>query len=186
MEILGGSKMTKKAVEMTEEESKVNAFVDTLWNQYEQSLDWSRKLTESRDEAYLKAVKEVTSLNKQYRSSVANFYQQSKKTNGDIVKGVSSTILNRGEKGPEVAGQVQEVSARIEDLVLTPFKLTFNLLDRLDNNLVENSENLVNYAKVRRSGWQNVTNEYVKAARNNHKKLVGRFEDSLKVLVNSK
>lgn len=178
--------MTKKVVEINEEESKVNAFVDTLWNQYEQSLDWSRKLTESRDEAYLKAVKEVTNLNKQYRNSVANLYQQSKKANSDIVNGVSSTLLNRGENIPEVAGQVQEVSGHLEELVLTPFKLTFNLLDRLDKNLVENSENLVNYAKVRRSGWQNVTNEYVKAARNNHKKIVGRFEDSLKVLVNSK
>lgn len=177
--------MTKKEVEV-KEESKVNAFVDTLWNQYEQSLDWSRKLTESRDEAYLKVVKEVTNLNKQYRNSVVNFYQQSKKTNGDIVKGVSSNLLNRGENQPEVAGQLQEVSARLENLVLTPFKLTYDLLDRFDKNLVENSENLVNYAKVRRSGWQNVTNEYVKAARNNHKKLAGRFEESLKVLVNTK
>lgn len=178
--------MTKKAVEVNEEVSNVNVFVDTLWNQYEQSLDWTRKLTESRDEAYLKAVKEVTKLNKQYRSSVVNLYRQSKKTNGDIVNGVSSTLLNRGENLPEVAGRVQEVSARLENLVLTPFKLTFDILDRLDKNLVDNSENLVNYAKVRRSGWQNVTNEYVKAARNNHKKLVGRFEESLKVLVNTK
>lgn len=183
--ITGGSKMTKNAVEVHEETSRINTFVDTLWNQYEQSLTWSRKFNERRDEAYLKAVKEVTNLNKQYRNTVANYYQQSKKTNGDIVQGVSANLLNRGEQ-PEVAQQIRDVSSRFENLALTPFRLTFDLLDRFDKTLVESSENLINYAKERRSGWQAVTDEYVKTARNNHKKVAGRFEESLKVLVNTK
>nr|WP_263328269.1 hypothetical protein [Neobacillus sp. Marseille-Q6967] len=178
--------MTKKAADLTEETSNTNTLVDTLWNQYEQSLEWSRKYRESRENAYLNAVKQTVSVNKQFRSTLVKLYQESRKTNDGIVKGVSGTFLKRDENSYEVTEQFQDVSNRLEKLALTPVKVTFEYLDRLDHNLEENSENLVKYAREQRSGWEKVTNQYIASARNYQKNLFGRFEESYKVLTNSK
>jgi hypothetical protein len=175
-----------KQAEVENESIQTNPFVDTLWDQYEQSLGWARKITEGSEDAYLRSVKEVTNFNHKYRNTLTNLYKESRKTNSEIIKGVSSTLVKKGEDGNEVTEQVREVSNRLEKLALTPIKLTFDLFDRYDKTLEENSENFVHYSRERRHSWQKVTNEYIKAARNNHKKLVGRFEESLKVLVNTK
>lgn len=168
-----------------------NPIVDTLWNQYEQSLDRARKLRESREEAYLKTVKEVIKFNKEFRKSLSDLYAESRKTNSEIVKGVSSNFAKKDEAKqvtdtPELTKQVKEVTDRLEKLAVTPIKSTFDLIERLEKNVEESSESYVHYARERRKGWQKVTNEYVKVARNNHKMLVNRFEESVKVLVNTK
>jgi predicted nucleic acid-binding Zn-ribbon protein len=168
----------------------VDRLVDTIWNQYEQSMDRVRELREKREDAYLKALKEVIKFNQEFRKSLTKLYQTSKKTNNEVVKGVSSNLLKKAEERnvvrQELTDQLEEVSNRAEKLAAAPIKAGLELIERFENNFVEGSENYVNYVRERRSGWQKVTNEYVKAARTNNKELVHRFEDSFKVLVNSK
>ncbi|MGG3469877.1 hypothetical protein ABES02_20625 [Neobacillus pocheonensis] len=166
-----------------------NRFVDTLWNQYEQSLNRSRKMRERREEAYLNAVKEVVKFNQEFRGSLASLFQTSRQTSSELVKGVSSSLVKRVEETqavrPELKDQFGEVTERIEQLTMAPLAAGLDLLQRFEENFVEGSENYVNYTRERRNGWEKVSDEYVKAARNSHKKLARRLEESGKVLVST-
>ncbi|NRD78628.1 hypothetical protein HPT25_14805 [Bacillus sp. BRMEA1] len=165
-------------------------FIDAFWNQYERSLNSAREVRERREEAYLKTVKEVVKFNQEFRSSLVKLYQTSKKTNDEVVKGVSSNLLKKAEErqvvSHELTDQLEEVSNRAEKLAATPIKAGIKLVERFETNLVEGSENYVYYVRERRNGWQQVTNEYLQAARTNQKKFIHRLEDSLKVFVNTK
>ncbi|MGG1674517.1 hypothetical protein ACIFOT_02085 [Neobacillus sp. NRS-1170] len=167
-----------------------NRFVDTFWNQYEQSLNRARKLRERREDAYLNAVKEAVKFNQEFRGSLANLFQTSRQTGTEIVKGVSSNLAKRVDENqairPELKDQLGEVSERIEQLTMAPLTAGLDLLQRFEENFVEGSENYVKYARERRNGWQKVSDEYLKAARENHKEVARRLEESRKVLVSSK
>lgn len=69
----------EKMIPAAEEPNKEGLFVDTLWNQYEQSLERARQLRENREDAYVNTLKEVIKFNKQYRNSLANIFEQTKK-----------------------------------------------------------------------------------------------------------
>ena len=177
-------KTAQKKVEPQEEMMVMNPIVETFWNQYEQSLEQFRKFNEAREDAYLKGVKEVIKFNKEFRNSVVSLYEESKKTSEEIVKGVSVNLLKKEEvEVPEIAKQMKEVTERLEKLAVTPIKSTVDIVERLEENIEESSENYIHYARERRNGWQKVTNEYVKMARVNHHNLVTRIEETMKVLV---
>lgn len=171
----------------TEKTNAADLFVDTVWDQYEQSLERSKQFGEEREDAFLKSVKEVIKLNQEFRNTLTNFYQESKKTNNEIVKEISNNIPGSIEKNSsELKDQFNDVSSRIEDLALTPIKSTFGLFDRIEKNLEEKSETLVEYSRDSRNRWEKVTNEYVKLTRDSQKQFVHRIEESFKVLVNTK
>jgi hypothetical protein len=182
------SEQVKKAAEVKEEGYQVMPFVDTIWNQFALSLDWAKKLQESGEEAYLKTVKETIKFNKDFRNSFLNLYQESKRTNSEIVDSVSALYKKNDALQidfPELTDQFRDVSDRVENLALTPIKLSFDLIDRFDNNLVENSENYVHYVRERRNDLLKVTSDYVEIAKNNHKNIVSMIEKSVKVHVNN-
>lgn len=181
------SEQVKKAV-VKEEGYQVMPFVDTIWNQFAKSLDWAKELQESGEEAYLKTVKETIKFNKDFRNSFLNLYQESKRTNSEIVDSVSALYKKNDALQidfPELTDQFRDVSDRVENLALTPIKLSFDLMDRLDNNLVENSENYVHYVRERRNDLLKVTSDYVEIAKNNHKNIFSMIEKSVKVHVNN-
>jgi hypothetical protein len=182
------SEQAKKAAVVKEEGYQVMPFVDTLWNQFGLSLDWAKELQESGEEAYLKTVKETIKVNKDFRNSFLNLYQESKKTNSEIVDSVSALYKKNDVLQidfPELTDQFRDVSDRVENLALTPIKLSFDLMDRFDNNLVENSENYVHYVRERRNDLLKVTSDYVEIAKNNHKNIFSMIEKSVKVHVNN-
>ncbi|MEH7373872.1 hypothetical protein [Neobacillus drentensis] len=182
------SEQVKKAAEVKEEGYQVMPFVDTIWNQFALSLDWAKELQESGEEAYLKTVKETIKFNKDFRNSFLNLYQESKKTNSEIVDSVSALYKKNDVLQidfPELTDQFRDVSHRVENLALTPIKLSFDLMDRFDNNLVENSENYVHYVRERRNDLLKVTSDYVEIAKNNHKNIFSMIEKSVKVHVNN-
>jgi len=182
------SEQVKKAAEVKEEGYQVMPFVDTIWNQFALSLDWAKELQESGEEAYLKTVKETIKFNKDFRNSFLNLYQESKKTNSEIVDSVSALYKKNDVLQidfPELTDQFRDVSDRVENLALTPIKLSFDLMDRFDNNLVENSENSVHYVRERRNDLLKVTSDYVEIAKNNHKNIFSMIEKSVKVHVNN-
>ncbi|WP_318509660.1 hypothetical protein [Bacillus sp. T3] len=142
---------------------------------------------EEREDALLKSVKEVIKLNQEFRKSLTSLYNESKKTNNEIVKEISNNFPNANETNSgEFTNQLNDVSTRIEGLALTPIKSTFGLFDRLEKSIEEKSEQFVDYSRETRNGWQRVTNEYVKLARTSQKQFVNRFEESMKVLLNTK
>ncbi|NMD69673.1 hypothetical protein HHO41_05185 [Bacillus sp. DNRA2] len=171
----------------TETTNATDLFVDTVWDQYEQGLERSKQFGEEREDAFLKSVKEVIKLNQEFRKSLTSFYQESKKTNNEIVKEISNNLPGSNETaGADLKEQISDVSSRIEDLTLTPIKSTFGLLDRIEKNIEEKSESYVEFARDSRQRWEKVTYEYVKQTRNSQKQLVNRFEESFKVLLNTK
>lgn len=187
---MGASEKNNEQANGEKETVETNQFVDTLWNQYEQTLDRVRKLRESREDAYLNAVKEVIRFNQEFRGSLANLYQTTKETNEELVKGVTSGLGKKGEEkqviSPELSGQFEELANRLKDVAAAPLIAGLELIANLENNVEEASENFVSHAKENREGWHQVTDQYVKAARNSHQNLVKRVEESLKGLTKDK
>ncbi|TDL72768.1 hypothetical protein E2R56_16380 [Rhodococcus qingshengii] len=187
----------EKMIPAAEETKNEGLFVDTLWNQYEQSLERARQLRESREDAYVKALKEVIKFNKQYRNSLGNLYDQTKKTNKEVVSGLMEQMNARKEQlikdeekieaemmneRVELKEQLKEVSNQLENLALTPIKSVFQIIDQLEDNFEKSTEANIDYARERRNAWQQVTNEYVKMARSTHNEIVNRGKNSVKEL----
>ena len=191
----------EKMIPAAEEPKNEGLFVDTLWNQYEQSLERTRHLRESREDAYMNALREVLKFNKQYRKSLGNLFEQTKKTNKEVVSGlmqqmnarreelmkdeerVEAEMLNERE---ELKQQLKEVSQQLENLALTPVKSIFQIIDQLEDNFEKSTEANIAYGRERRNAWQQVTNEYVKMARSTHNEIVNRGKNSVKELLKVK
>jgi hypothetical protein len=191
----------EKMIPAAEEPKNEGLFVDTLWNQYEQSLERSRQLRESREDAYMNALKEVIKFNKQYRKSLGSLFEQAKKTNQEVVSGVMQQINVRREammkeeerveaemmnERNELKQQLREVSGQLENLALTPIKSVFQIIDQLEDNFEKSTEANIAYGRERRNAWQQVTNEYVKMARSTHNEIVNRGKSSVKELLKAK
>jgi hypothetical protein len=188
----------EKMIPAAEEHKNEGLFVDTLWNQYEQSLERTRQLRESREDAYMNALREVIKFNKQYRKSLGNLFDQTQKTNKEVVSGlmqqmnvrrlgllkdeesVEAEMMNERE---ELKQQLKEVSHQLENLALTPIKSVFQIIDQLEDNFEKSTEANIAYGRERRNSWQQVTNEYVKMARSTHNEIVNRGKNSVKELL---
>jgi hypothetical protein len=175
---------------MTTKTSTTSQFVDTLWNQFEQSVNRAEDFRERQEDAYLQTVKQVVSFNKNVRDSFVNLYETTKQRNSTIAKGVAENITSKVEStqtvSPVITEQLRESTKRLEQFSETPLKLTLSYLDRLDQGVEAANENLIRFSRERRHAWQSVANGYVQAARNNHKNVVARFEESLKIISNPK
>ncbi|MCL6573502.1 MAG: hypothetical protein K6T88_17760 [Bacillus sp. (in: Bacteria)] len=186
------STVTKKGVQAEDQEVGYNSnrLVDTLWNQFEQSVDQARNFRERREEAYLNTLKEVVKFNQQFRGSLAGVFQTSREISNELVKGVSSNLGKKGEEGqvvrPELKEQFGELSERLEELTMAPIAAGLDMIQRFEENLVNDSEKYVHFARDRRESLQKVTDGYMNLAKENNIKLVHRLEESGKVLVNSK
>jgi predicted acyl esterase len=191
----------EKMIPAAEEPKNEGLFVDTLWNQYEQSLERARHLRDSREDAYVNALREVIKFNKQYRKSIANLFEQTKKTNKEVVSGFMQQMYARREQlmkdeerieaemmneREELKEQLKEVSHQLENLALTPIKSVFNIIDQLEDNFEKSTEANIAYGRERRNAWQQVTNEYVTMARNTHNEIVNRGKNSVKELLKAK
>ncbi|EKN68766.1 hypothetical protein BABA_11956 [Neobacillus bataviensis LMG 21833] len=179
----------EKVIPTAEEPIVVGSFVTTLWDQYEQSRERAEQLRENREDTYINAVREVIKFNKQYRKSFANLYEQTKKTNKDMVSELMHQInTGKEEDAPvndreELKNQLKEVTGQLEKLALTPVRSIFHIVEQLEDNFEKNAESNVSYARDRRNAWLAVRKEYVKKARNTHLNLVERGKNSFKELV---
>ncbi len=184
----------EKVIPAVEEPVNKGSFVNTFWDQYEQSREREEQLRENREDAYLNAVREVIKFNKQYRKSISKLYEQSKKTNKEMFSELMHQINTRREEDKEVAAtisddreelkkQLKEVSGQLEKLMLTPIKSIVNVIDQLEDNFEKNAESNIAFARERRNAWLKVRKEYVKLARNAHLSLVERGKSSFNELV---
>ena len=176
-----------------EESVAVGSFVNTFWDQFELSSERAEQLRENREDAYINALREVIKFNKQFRNSVGNLYQQSKKTNKEMV----SELMNQlpfGKEEPkdeevsptdreELKNQFVEVSGQLEKIALTPIKSFVHFVDQMEDNFEKNAESGVAFGRDRRNAWLQVRKEYVKLARDSHMNIVDRGKSSLKELI---
>lgn len=186
----------EKIIPAFEEPTNETSFVNTLWDQYEVSRERAEKLRENREDAYLNAVREVIKFNKQYRKSIAMLYEQTKKTNKEMVAALVQQINAGKEEMKEVAApveqftdrgelknQLKDVAGQMEKLALTPIKSFFQIVEQLEDNFEKNAESNITFARDRRNAWLKVRKEYIKLARNTHLNLVERGKNSIKELV---
>ncbi|MDN3015006.1 hypothetical protein PH210_02160 [Paenibacillus sp. BSR1-1] len=183
----------EKELPLVEDSVALGSFVNTFWDQYEQSQERAEKVRENREDAYINALKEVIKFNKQYRKTIANLYDQSKKTNKEMTTELLHQINSRKEAIKEAAvtnndreelkAQLKEVTGQLEKLALTPFKSFIYVVDQLEHNLERSAEASVAYARERRNAWLQVRKDYVKLARNTHFNLVERGKNSFRELV---
>jgi hypothetical protein len=148
-------------------------FVDTLWDQFERTLLRVRRLQEDQDEAYIKGVKEVIKFNKNYRGTLVNLYRETRKTNIEMVKGLMNNLTpkSKGESDikpdrGELLIQVKEVYNVCEGMAYSPFKSMSEIIDGLEENIEKGAESYVSFARKRRQAWQELTDRYLKVARN--------------------
>ncbi|WHY79101.1 hypothetical protein QNH20_08220 [Neobacillus sp. WH10] len=182
----------EKVIPSPEESKAVGSFVTTFWDQYEQSRERAEHIREKREDAYINALREVIKFNKQYRKSIAKLYEQTKKTNKEMVSELVHQFNSDKEEvnedvqvndREELKNQLKEVSGQLEKLALTPIISIFQIVDQLEDNFEKNAESGVAYARDRRKAWLQVRKEYVKKARNTHLNLVERGKNSFKELV---
>jgi Na+/phosphate symporter len=183
------------------EESKVGgSIVDTFWDQYEVSRERALKLRENREDAFLNTVKEVIKFNRQYRKSIAKLYDQTKKTNKEVVtelmhqftsdkeeikEEVKVEEVHTGER-EELKKQLKEVTGQLEKLALTPIKSVFQIIEQVEDNFEKSTESNIAFARERRNAWFQVRKGYVDLARNTTNSFVDRSKNGLKELVKAR
>ena len=184
--------MMAKKNEVNEQVNATDLFVNTLWDQYEQSLERARKFRETQEDAVFNTFKEVIKFNKEYRKSVGSLYQQTRKTNRELTKGIIQNVSNREEAKKleakvkdldEVTNQLKSVTEQMEKLALTPVKSTVTFIDQFEDSLEKSAESYLVYSRERRKAWQQVTDQYVKQARKTNHEAVGFVRDKSKELI---
>jgi len=187
-----------ETIQAAEEESvAVGSFVNTFWDQFELSRERAEQLRENREDAYINALREVVKFNKQFRKSIGDLYQQSKKTNKEMVSELMHQLPFgkdeeiKAEELPitereELKKQLSAVSGQLENLALTPVKSIFRIVDQLEDNFEKNAESGVEFSRDRRNAWLQVRKEYINLARETHLNIIDRSKGSLKELVKIK
>ncbi|WP_077210994.1 hypothetical protein [Bacillus dakarensis] len=162
-----------------------DSFVNTLLEQYEAAQIRARKLGESRKEAYIKALQETTNFSSEYRKAILSFYDQAKQANRDVFSQYQNrnTAEPISEEKQAFRTQLRDVTSRWENLMLTPLRSSFNIMERLEKTAVENSQAYLDYQQKQRAELSETTNEYMKYTLEAQRKILRRVEDSYKVLV---
>ncbi|MEH6907015.1 hypothetical protein [Neobacillus drentensis] len=176
-----------------EESVAVGSFVNTFWDQFELSRERAEQLRENREDAYINALREVIKFNKQFRKSVGNLYQQSKKTNKEMVSELMNQLPFGKEESKEeevspiereeLKNQFVEVSGQLEKIALTPIKSFVHFVDQMEDNFEKNAESGVAFERNRRNAWLKVRKQYVKLAKDSHLNLVERGKSGFKELI---
>ncbi|WP_462409049.1 hypothetical protein [Neobacillus sp. Marseille-QA0830] len=186
----------EKIIPAVEEARNASTFVNTLWDQYELTRERAEKLRENREEAYLNAIREVAKFNKQYRKTVVTLYQQTRKTNKEMVNELVQR-LNRGKEEAldeaaslnnreALKNQLTEISGQLEKLALTPIKSVFQIADQVEENVEKTIASNLEFSRQRRNAWKQVRQEYVSLARETQLNLLERGKSGVKEFVKTK
>ncbi|HZG73813.1 MAG TPA: hypothetical protein VEY51_19935 [Chondromyces sp.] len=161
------------------------SFVNTLWDQYEDAIERSRKFQEERTEVYKRTLDETLKFNSEFRHTFLSFYEESTQANTNVL---NSFRWNKADEETEsnqqaFLNQWQEVVGRWERLLLTPGRTSIELMERFEKRAVENTKSYLDTLQKSQKERSAASDEYIKLARTTHQKFVRRLEDSFKVLV---
>jgi hypothetical protein len=182
--------MAQTAKQKNKSNSLSDSVVETFWNQYEDTLARFRKQSDERSQLYLNALKQTTKFNEEYRTMLRGFYKETRQVNEEISKKVSTSVsekmeLGSSEDSEKLQDQWQNVSFKLQEISLSPYKQTFNMMSKLEKRIEQNTENFIEYNKSRRKAWSSVTDDYLKVLRDRNKNINRRLEDSFRTLTNS-
>jgi hypothetical protein len=180
--------MSQKKNEQNAKEYVSDSFVDTIWDQYEDTLQRSRKLRENRYEAYEKAFEEAVHFNSEFRNAVKSFYGETKKVNEQLMNTFQQSNYKEGHSEEPIEGiqtlrnQWQDVANRWEKIMLTPVRTSLDIAERFEKRAVENSQSYLQELQKRQKERSSTADQYIKLARTTQQRYLRRFEDSIKVL----
>lgn len=181
--------MTQKKEQTNEQNNEKgyvsDSFLNTLWGQYEAAQNSTRQFNENQREAFIRTLKEASVFNSEFRNALISFYEQTKTANTKIINQLQpkSVGAENSEAKEVIKNQLQDVSIRLENLMLTPVKASFNIMDRLEKRAIENSQAILEQQQKRTEELAVSTDKYIKLAWETNKKVAHRVEDSFKVLV---
>lgn len=178
--------MSQKKNEQNAKDYFSDSFVDTIWDQYEDTLQRSRKLRENQYEAYEKALEEAVKFNSEFRNAVKSFYGETKKVNEQLMNTFERNNSNEGHEPIEgfqtLRNQWKDVANRWEKIMLTPVRTSLDIVERFEKRAVENSQSYLQELQKRRKERTSAADQYIKLARTTQQRYVRRIEDSFKVL----
>ncbi|WP_078428118.1 hypothetical protein [Alkalihalobacterium alkalinitrilicum] len=179
--------MSQKAKQKNET-NVTETFVETFWDQFEVALSRISKENDERSDAYLDAVKQMNKFSGDYRKTIRGLYQETRSTNDELVKGISSSISEKLKREPsqhsqELYKQWRDITNKFEEISLTPLNQTFDMIERIEKRVEQNTEDYIKYSRNRRKAWSSVSNEYIQILREQNKQAVGRIEDSFRTFL---
>ena len=187
--IVEGPKVEFQEVEPQGETSYASeSFIETFWDQFEGAISRNREFRAQGQDLFLKAVKETTKFNGVYRNTLKGLFEQTTKINRDLRNGlVQNSLVKTNESIQELTesfnGQVNEVANKLEELYLTPIHTSFDLMEKSEQLVEQNSESFIESTNEAWNAWESITDNYLKQTRNIHQNIAQRFEDSLRILI---
>ena len=185
--IVEGPKVEFQEVEQQEETSYVSeSFIETFWDQFEGAVSQNREVRAQGQELFLKAIKETTKFNGAYRKTLMGLFEDATKINSDWRKSLfQNSIVKTNESFQEVTesfnGQVSEVANKLEGLYLTPINTAFDLIEKSEKLVEQNSESFIESTNEAWNAWEAITDNYLKQTRNIHQNFAHQLEDSLRL-----
>jgi len=182
-------KVEIQEVEQQEEPSYVSeSFIETFWDQFEGAISRNREFRAQGQELFLKAIKETTKFNGVNRKTLKGLFEDATKINSDLRQSLFQiSIIKTNESIQEVTeslnGQVGEVANKFEELYLTPINTAFDLMERSEKLVEQNSESFIEYTNEAWIAWEAITDNYLKQTRKIHQNIAQRLEDSMRILV---
>ena len=182
-------KVEIQEVEQQEEPSYVSeSFIETFWDQFEGAISRNREFRAQGQELFLKAIKETTKFNGVNRKTLKGLFEDATKINSDLRQSLFQiSIIKTNESIQEVTeslnGQVSEVANKFEELYLTPINTAFDLMERSEKLVEQNSESFIEYTNEAWIAWEAITDNYLKQTRKIHQNIAQRLEDSMRILV---
>ncbi|MEH7544884.1 hypothetical protein [Neobacillus vireti] len=182
-------KVEIQEVEQQEESSYVSeSFIETFWDQFEGAISRNREFRAQGQELLLKAIKETTKFNGVNRKTLKGLFEDTTKINSNLRQRLFQiSIIKTNESIQEVTeslnGQVSEVANKFEELYLTPINTAFDLMERSEKLVEQNSESFIEYTNEAWNAWEAITDNYLKQTRKIHQNIAQQLEDSMRILV---
>ncbi|MEH7417973.1 hypothetical protein V7266_22110 [Neobacillus drentensis] len=178
-------KVEQQVVEQQEETIYVTeSFIETFWDQIEGAVSRNREYRAQRQELYLKAIKETTRFNGGYRKTLQGLFEEATKVNKDFRNGLfGNSMIKTNEVTESLKGQVSEAANKLEELYLLPINTAFDLMEKSEKLVEENSESFIEYTNEAWNAWEVMTDNYLKQTRKIHQNFAQRLEDSIRILV---
>jgi len=177
----------KKNEEQNEKVYVTDSIMNPVWDQYEATIERVNKLRDNQSEAYVKAVKETTKFNSEFRQVIKSFYEETKNANETVFSAFTPELSGDKQSDNRFAffNQQRAVTNQWANLMLTPMKYSFSLMERVEQLAVENNQALIENIESQRKERLAATDNLVKLkeAREAQQKVLQRVEDSFKVLM---
>lgn len=163
-----------------------DTLTNTVWDQVEKALEGADNLRKNQNDAYLKALKETAKFNSQFRQVIKTVYHETKNANSSVLSSFKFGKTEEQHDHQEYSYQRQAVIEKWEKLMFTPLRHSFELMEKLEQKSVENSQVLIENLEHRRKEILTSSRDRVNVERTRsiHQSYLHRVEDTFQSLFN--